>query len=462
MKVKIITLISSLIFCNALIAGSSDMSVSLTTNSDSFFAGQRSVITATINNLGPDTATNIQVNLAINSPIAITDITVDSILENCQISPSGINCSLNTLDLNQLVALKISFIPPISDISVYSMHFIASVNSDNSDDNQANNNSSSTIQVTSTPTQEQWGNALLDVLGADRDRLRQMVGALAAYCGTNNNYETDLSGNCDDLFIQALNGNVELIKRVLRRLRPREVVQQARTSVQIIATQQANIAARMAQVRAGSANSIAGLSFSSGSDTLPIGMLGYLADGSDSSYDQFVTPWGFFINGQFSSGDYSYADARDEGFDFDTDGITAGIDYRLNAKSVVGLAMGYANFDSNVGTEATMSSSALTFSAYGSFNINDNFYIDARSSYGKPEFDQQRVVQFNIGDSQVDKNAIGQTEGTQQSVIISSGYQFNKNGWQLTPSVRDCEITFSNMIVNLHYSHFSILSEIHD
>ncbi len=283
------------------------------------------------------------------------------------------------------------------------------------------------------PTQEQYAQALLSALGASGPRLNQMVRALAAYCGTEENYFTGMAGNCDDLFLAALNGNGAIVKRVLRRLRPREVVQSARTSVEIISTQQANIASRMAQVRAGVGNSIAGLNIESSDGNIPLSLLTYLDD--ESSKGILDSPWGFFINGQISSGDYAYADASDEGFDFDTNGVTAGVDYRFNSKTVAGVAIGYADFDSNVGQDAQMQSTAMTFSAYGSFNINTDFYVDARASYGRPEFDQTRIINFNINGNQTDQVAIGETDGTQQSFIISTGYQFsNNNGWQFTPS----------------------------
>ena len=283
------------------------------------------------------------------------------------------------------------------------------------------------------PNQQEYAQALLEALGQSGPRLNQMIRALAAYCGTEENYFTGLAGNCDDLFLAALDGNGTIVKRVLRRLRPREVVQSARTSVEIIATQQANIASRMAQVRSGVGNSIAGLNIENGDANIPLSLLTYLNDGNTND-DSFSSPWGFFINGQISSGDYVYADAGDEGFDFDTNGVTAGVDYRFNSKTVAGLAIGYADFDSNVGQEAQIQSTALTFSAYGSFNVNTNFYIDARASYGRPEFDQTRLIKFNLGGNQINQTAIGETEGTQQSVIVSTGYQFNSNGWQFTPS----------------------------
>lgn len=433
MNTKLIILITTLFFCNILFAGTSDMGVEISANATTMFAGERVLVSTSVTNHGSSDTSNVQLELSINSPNVVREFSINSQLD-CQINSSTIVCSANSMSSGESQNINFSFIPTITDTTDYIIQIQANVSSSNSDDNQSNNHATQTIHVTSAPTQEQWGNALLNALGDDAPRLSQMVGALAAYCGANNNYFTGMAGNCDTMFIEALNGNGTIIRRVLRRLRPREVVQQARTSVEIIATQQANVASRMAQVRAGVTNSIAGLSISAGGNNLPIEMLGYLSD-SDASYNQLVSPWGFFINGQITSGDYTYADARDEGFDFDTDGVTAGIDYRLSSKTIIGMAIGYANFDSTVGEDAKMQSSALTFSAYGSFNVTDNFYIDAKASFGNPEFDQQRTIQFTMMDRDTDKIAAGETEGTQQSIVFSSGYQFNKNGWQLTPSI---------------------------
>ncbi len=281
------------------------------------------------------------------------------------------------------------------------------------------------------PTQEEYAQALASALGSDAARFRQMLGALAAYCGTTEKFLIGMGGNCDRLYYAALEGNGAIVKRVLRRLRPREVVQSARTSVEIIANQQANLASRMSQLRAG-INSIA---ISINGTDLPISALGYLAENS-SNTPQLVSPWGFFINGQFSNGDYLYSDASDEGFDFDTNSFTAGIDYRFNSKGVVGIAIGHSNFDSDVSINASTSSTATTYSAYGSYNINDNFYIDARLSYGSPDFEQSRAVDFILGGATTDLRVNGSTQGTQDSYIISTGYQFNsKNGWLFTPSM---------------------------
>jgi uncharacterized protein YhjY with autotransporter beta-barrel domain len=294
-------------------------------------------------------------------------------------------------------------------------------------------------QTQPIPTRAEYAQALISALGSSGPRLNQMVFALASYCGTQEFFHTGLGGNCDRLYFAALNGNGEAVKRVLRRLRTREVVQQSRTSVEIISTQQSNIASRMSQLRSGISNGLAGLSISADGKTLPLDMLSYLAETPNpddpSNIDQLFTPWGFFINGQITSGDYTYKDGSNEGFDFKTNGITMGVDYRFNNNVVAGVALGYADFDSDVNINATVKSTAMTFSAYGSFDVTDNFYIDARASFGNPDFTQQRSVDFTLEDNSVDKIARGKTQGNQQSYIITSGYQFNRNGWLFTPSV---------------------------
>ena len=284
------------------------------------------------------------------------------------------------------------------------------------------------------PTQTQYAQALVSALGTDGARFRQMIGALSAYCGTEQNFNTGLSGNCDLLYFDALDGNKNNIKNLLRKLRPREAVQSARTSVEIIANQQSNIASRLSELRSGIANSFASIKLNVNGENLPLEALAYLSDGSNN-VDQLVSPWGFFLNGQFSNGDFNYVDATTEGYDFDSNNITAGVDYRISTNAVVGLAVGSSNYDSTSDNNSTFESSSLTYSAYGSFNFNENFYVDLKASFGKPDFDQKRQVSFTIGGNTTNETAFGTTQGSQRAFVISSGYQINMEGWQLTPMV---------------------------
>lgn len=280
------------------------------------------------------------------------------------------------------------------------------------------------------PTQEEYAQALLSAVGDRGPRLNQMIRAFASYCGTPEHFGSGMGGNCDDIYYQALQGNTAVILKVLKVLRPREIVQSTRKSTEVMASQQANISARMAHIRSGGNN----LTKTNQQNNSSTGILSYNSDGSGGG--DFVSPWGFFVNGKFSSGDYNYVDTPDEGFDFDTDGLTMGIDYRLNDKSALGLAVGYAKFESSTFEDSTVKTKAVTFSAYGTFNITDNFYADVKASYSEPEINQDRVLNFIVGPNQNVAVAQGETQSYQHSVVVSSGYQFNsKNGWQITPSL---------------------------
>ncbi len=286
------------------------------------------------------------------------------------------------------------------------------------------------------PTQQEWATALFEALGRTGPRFRQMIVSLSKYCGTQENFVTGLSGNCDDLYFQALDNRGDEIRDVLRLLRPREAVQASRTAAQVMNTQLANIGARMAQLRSSSQR----ISYQANNPALST--LAYLAntEQSSSQYDDLVSPWGFFINGQITDGNYEYADARitdnrNEGYDFNTSGITLGVDYRLNNRLVAGLAIGYANFDSKTDNGANMGNSAFTYSGYGSFSVNDNWYIDAKISYSRPDFDQSRAIDFTLGDNATNLHVTGKTQGTQKAFVLSSGYQFNVNSWSFTPSL---------------------------
>jgi uncharacterized protein with beta-barrel porin domain len=296
----------------------------------------------------------------------------------------------NGLEVGEERIITVKLIPSAStNLNNYTMTIESNISLFAQDANPSNDVSLATLLVKSNLTVSQYAQALLDALGQDSSRLNQVVNSLSAYCAIDNNFASGLGGHCDDLYHEALNGNGAIIKRVLKNLRPREVVQQAKTSTEIISTQQANIATRLSQLRAGYNQNKLGLNINHNNKSLPLHLLSYLSDSDSREKTQMLSsPWGFFINGRISTGDYSYADASDEGFDFDSDGITAGVDYRVNNKFVAGLALGYANFDSNVGTELKMNSQSTSLSFYASYNPTNELYIDARLSYGEPEFNQ--------------------------------------------------------------------------
>jgi outer membrane lipase/esterase len=76
----------------------------------------------------------------------------------------------------------------------------------------------------------------------------------------------------------------------------------------------------------------------------------------------------------------------------------------------------------------------VTLTGYGSFYLNDNFYVDARISVARPDFDQSREIDFTLGSTHIQRTAVGKTNANQYSVAMSAGYHFNKNSWNITPN----------------------------
>ncbi len=215
-------------------------------------------------------------------------------------------------------------------------------------------------------------------------------------------------------------------------MRPRNVVHQARNSTKLVASQLSNIGQRMAQLRAGiSGFSVADLELNNGSEVLPFSMLAY--QGDEQAAQSFVSPWGFFINGSLSAGDYQYADEVSDGFDFDSDSISAGIDYRFSNKFVLGSAIGYSQMSSQTGAGVTMESEGLSFNLFGLFTPTEKFYIDTRFSFANPEIKQTRREFFELIDAIVDIEAIGRTDSKQMTAAISAGYGYQLGAWQLSP-----------------------------
>ena len=67
-----------------------------------------------------------------------------------------------------------------------------------------------------------------------------------------------------------------------------------------------------------------------------------LPHGSEVGAD--FSRWGFFATGTVGQGDRDRGES-DPGFDFDTYGLTAGVDYRVSDRVVLGAALGYNRND---------------------------------------------------------------------------------------------------------------------
>ena len=169
--------------------------------------------------------------------------------------------------------------------------------------------------------------------------------------------------------------------------------------------------------------------------------------------------WGAWISGRVIFGEKDPTLSQVE-YDFDTAGLTFGLDYRFTDNFVAGVAVGYANTDADLGTKNDeMETKGYSVSLYGTWFRNDSFYLGGSVGYGGNEYDQTRNVQYTIsrpdtstpGFSPVLKDLIddlpdwafdvdqtlgAEYDGKQYSAAISGGWDFNKNGWTFGPTFR--------------------------
>lgn len=418
-------------------APEADLSIQVSSGQSQILQGDTFPLTLMVKNAGPDAAELTMVTAQINGLIEkIENVNVSP--WQCQNNQSSISCQLpigmplsSQYDLMFEVESK-KIVQTAQPIEITSM-----IDSETFDPNESNNMASLTTNVTPTPTEEELLGHIENVMGNMDSQTQQAIKNVSSYCARSFYWAME-EGMCA-LMWEASEDDHDQMHDMMREITPNEVLGQSSSASEIITSQFTNIDARLSELRGGGGGfSMAGLRATYGNESIPVGMLAYLNAGEDdensnNAVNDFVSPWGFFINGTISMGERDKT-GRELGFDFDTFGVTAGLDYRLGNNKVLGVALGYANFDSEIEDEAEMQSDGVTLTGYGSFYVNDNFYVDTRISYGQPNFDQSRRINFTLNDTTIDRVAKGETSANQYSASVSMGYHFYKNAWNITPN----------------------------
>jgi uncharacterized protein with beta-barrel porin domain len=249
-----------------------------------------------------------------------------------------------------------------------------------------------------------------------------------------------ISRLCDALYTDAAAGRDAQVQEALRSLYPEEVLAQFTSLNQVAGTQFSNIDARMTEVRSGGSGlSLSGLTVIQGSQNIPFGLLKDLLQAGDEvevgGPGDLVSPWGFFVNGTISRGDQKLNPGdRDVVLDFDTVGITAGVDYRRDARWVVGAALGYNRFKSQLTDAGGLDTRGYTLTGYSAYSLSDRVYWDSRLSYGRVQIDQQRRLRIGLNGFTLDDQISSATDASQFALATSVGYVLNRGAWTFTPN----------------------------
>ncbi|MER9657041.1 putative Ig domain-containing protein [Mesorhizobium sp. M0152] len=121
----------------------------------------------------------------------------------------------------------------------------------------------------------------------------------------------------------------------------------------------------------------------------------------------------------------------DDGYKFETTGLSAGVDYRLNRAFAIGLGMGYGRDVSDIGDNGSRSTGkAYTAGLYASYHPGQDYFIDGLVGYQWLSFDSKRYLTSGGG------FANGERDGSQWFASVSAGKKFEIQEWQISPYAR--------------------------
>jgi len=241
---------------------------------------------------------------------------------------------------------------------------------------------------------------------------------------------TALSDRCDEIAQAAVDGNDPAVLNALKAMAPEEVAAQMDMGSTITMAQLNNIGQRLSALRRGAKGiSVSGLSLTLRGQTVSGQLLNYLAfddlngfSASDESGGLLNNKLSFFASGHINTGERD-ATGLENGFKFDSKGLTFGADYRATSKLVYGMALGYSNTDLNLsGDGSGLDANGTSLSAYSLFFSSPKSYVTGVVNLGMNSIDMSREINFGIG-SATPVVARGKTQNKNISFSIGGGYE---------------------------------------
>lgn len=141
--------------------------------------------------------------------------------------------------------------------------------------------------------------------------------------------------------------------------------------------------------------------------------------------------FGVWASGMIRSGNQDGRNG-DANVDFETDGVSMGADYRLNAAFAFGGGVGYGHDESDIGDNGSRGEAdAFTLAVYASYSPGDRWFVDMLLGYQSLGYDLRRHVAAN--DSSIIDSS---RDGEQWFGSVSTGADIRRGNWQFTPYAR--------------------------
>ncbi|WP_188150152.1 autotransporter outer membrane beta-barrel domain-containing protein [Teredinibacter waterburyi] len=247
----------------------------------------------------------------------------------------------------------------------------------------------------------------------------------------------ELNGSGPTLFSLGL--DLEGLGFSLRWTAGEEFAAQGDMSDSFVSGQMAGLATRITALRGG------GSQFSmnvNGSSSAVVARTGGIKGGGAGDTIPAWSPWGFFLNADYSYGDRA-ATQREDAFDFDGASLNGGIDYRYNNNWVAGIMLGYQaetlDFDSTQSiVDGTVDMSGVSLQPFALYQ-SDQFYFSLALGYQHMSFDTERSIRYpslNPGVDSTDTTAVSNTNANAISGNLDLGYTlFPRSRFSLEPYI---------------------------
>jgi outer membrane autotransporter protein len=113
---------------------------------------------------------------------------------------------------------------------------------------------------------------------------------------------------------------------------------------------------------------------------------------------------------------------------FRSDGVSAGVDRRVNSRTVLGFGIGYARDEATLGPDGSKNNTdGASFAAYGSFQPSRNTFVDVLAGYASLDMDSDRFVPM------MSEFARASRRGEQWFGSVAAGYEYRIDSLLLSP-----------------------------
>ncbi len=223
------------------------------------------------------------------------------------------------------------------------------------------------------------------------------------------------------------------IKVGIARLTPEEVFAMGTATIDTADIQVTNVQSRINAIRLGSAGlDLSMLNMDVYGQRLPgfvVGAIGKELTGGSAGEGE-LSRLGVFVNGSFSFGKLDETDLE-KGLDFDSQGLTVGMDYRTDDHWVYGGALGMVSHAGDFSSEGgSIELKGTILSAFATWYEEDDAYFDLIVNYGQNSFDLKRRI--NLPD-QAEQFAKSTPDAMELALNIGAGLEYYSGSWQYGP-----------------------------